>query len=374
MVYTLALFPAIVFLRSLLFPMQYRRGNATPKVSVLIAAYNEAEVITDKIANVLDQAYPSEQIEVIVASDGSDDATNELVRAVGAPNVRLLALPRQGKNTTLNAAAAVATGEILVFTDADTMFAPDVLRRLTAPFADPSVGGVGGDYSYRKGQGNGNEERTYWKLDRALKALQSRAGNMTSATGQIYALRRELFTPIPVGVTDDFYASTCAISAGKRLVFEPQARAEGPIAETAGQEFRRKVRVMTAGFKGVWMVRHLLNPFRYGFYALQLFSHKVLRRLMAVPMLLAALSAPFLWRRGWIYKLATLAQIGLHGLALAGYLLQGSPLGRKKPFSVPFFFDMVNLAAVVALINLLRGKRADVWVTQRASTEDTPQR
>jgi len=369
MVYTYLGFPLLVALRGLLRPRTIRRGAATPPISMIIAAYNEESTITKKLDNTFALDYPAELIEVVVASDGSDDTTNELVVRYGKPNVRLLALPRQGKNRTLNDAVAAARGDILVFSDADSMLAPDALTHLIAPFSDPEVGGVGGDFRYASARGEGEGERTYWSIDRALKQLQSRAGSITSATGQIYAVRRTLFKPIPVGVTDDFVTSIQVPAAHRRLVFEPCAVAYGPVAAASKAEFRRKVRVMTAGLRGVWVVRQVLNPLEYGFFAIQLWSHKVLRRLMVVPLAVLGVTAPMLWRQGWLYQLATLGQLCLHGAGLLGFLLRKTRVGRSKLLSLPFFFDMVNAASVVAVINLLRGERHDIWVPQRQVSE-----
>lgn len=369
-VYTYVGFPILLLLRGLLFRRDVRLGTDLPRVSLVVVAHNEAEYISKKLDNAHAVHYPREKLEIIVASDGSDDGMNELVERYNSPQVRLLALPRRGKNPTLNAAVAAATGDVLVFTDADSMLGQDSLHHLVAPLSDPNVGGVAGDYHYESDSAEGGGERTYWSFDRLLKEMESRAGSVISATGQLYAIRRELFQPVPSGVTDDFYTSVRVIGAHKRLVFEPKAIVTGPVAASDDAEFQRKVRILTRGFNSVWESRHLLNPARYGFYAVQLFSHKVLRRLMALPLLVTFLTAPLLWRRSWIYKLATLGQFGIHGLALLGYLLRGTTLGRKKPLSVPFFFDMVNIAAVIALGNRLRGKRQDIWVTQRAS--ETP--
>lgn len=367
--YTYLGFPLLVALRALLRPRAVEAEQHTPSVSFIIAAYNEAEIIVRKLDNTLGLEYPRAQIEIIVASDGSSDATNDLVAAYPAPEVRLLALPRQGKNLALNDAVAQARGEILIFSDADSMLEPDALRYLTAPFADPEIGGVGGDYHYAADNDEGSGERTYWSFDRMLKEFQSRAGSMTSATGQIFAMRRALYRPLPLGVTDDFYASVQVPAAHQRLIFEPRAVARGPIAESTGAEFRRKLRVITAGLRGVWLMRHALNPIEYGWFAVQLFSHKVLRRLMVVPLIGIGLSAPLLWRRGWLYRIATLGQFGLHGAGLLGFALRGTRLGRSKVLSLPLFFDMVNVAALAALVNLIRGDRHDIWVPQRGTAE-----
>lgn len=366
--YTYIGFLLVVALRGLLWPRSVRRGSDTPKLSIIIAAYNEAEVILEKLENTFTLNYPRSCMEIIVASDGSDDGTNELVAQYEAPEVRLLALPRRGKNHAINAAVAVASGDILVFTDADSMLIPDALCHLIAPFSDVKVGGVGGDYLYATDVIEGEGERTYWGYERMLKQLQSRADSMTSATGQFYAIRRSLYIPIPIGaVQDDYFISSQALVTHHRLIFEPRAIAYGPIADSAEAEFRRKVRNTTRGLFSVWQVRSLLNPLKYGFLSIQIFSHKILRRLMFVPILTLAITAPALWRHSWLYKLATVCQFGFHGASLLGFLLRNTRTGQLKILSLPFFFNMTYAAVVVALINMLSGQQHDVWTPQQRS-------
>lgn len=364
--YTYFIFPVVVLLRGLLRPRPVKKREHFPPVSLIVAAYNEASVIIQKLDNILALDYPRERLEVIVASDGSDDGTVELVEGYNALEVRLLTLPRQGKNQALNCAVDVASGDILVFSDVDSMFAPDALRHLVAPFADPQVGGVAGDYRHDPGPVGGTNERDYWSIERRLKWLQSRGGSMTSAWGPIYAIRRSHYAPIPTGVTDDYFTSVQVLAAHERLVYEPQAVATGPVADSAQSEFRRKVRIITAGLRGVWAMRCLFNPLEYGFIAIQLFSHKLLRRLMIIPLLVLGITAPPLWSRSWFYKLATVGQVGFHGAALLGFLLQETALGHRKLLRLPFFFDMVYTAAGMALFNLVRGTRHDIWETQPA--------
>jgi cellulose synthase/poly-beta-1,6-N-acetylglucosamine synthase-like glycosyltransferase len=339
-----------------------------PTLSIIIAAYNEEKVIADKIENVLSLDYPQERLEIIIASDGSDDQTNQIVSGHPSEQVKLIALPRGGKNQTLNQSVPQAAGDILVFTDADSMLEPLTLRYLIAPFTDPQVGGVAGSYRYQKYDRKTQGERTYWSLDQKLRGLQSRGGDLISATGHCYAIRRDLFTPVPSGVTDDAYISRGIIAKHKRLVFEPKAVTYGPIADNAG-EFRRKVRITQRGLKAVWEQRFLLNPFRYGFYALQLFTHKVLRRLMFIPMILALVSAPMLWGHGLLYRLATLGQVALHLAALLGYVLQDTASGKSSLLSLPYFLDMTNLAAALAVKDLLRGESRDVWEAERTAVD-----
>ncbi|WP_089717421.1 glycosyltransferase family 2 protein [Candidatus Entotheonella palauensis] len=365
LIYTYVGFPMLLVLRGLLCPRPVQHGDTTPTVSFVIAAYNEASVMVEKLDNILALNYPRAQIEIIVASDGSDDGTDDLVAAYG--DIHLLTLPRQGKNATLNEAVAVARGDILVFSDADSMLTPDALTHLVAPFSDPTVGGVAGNFHYTAQQAEGSGERAYWRFDRLLKTLQHRSGSITSATGQLYAIRKNLFAPIPLDVTDDFYISAQVHAAHQRLVFAPQARAYSAVAATAEEEFRRKVRVMAGGLRSVWAMRGLLNPVRYGFYALQLLTHKVLRRGMMVPLALMAASAMTLMEEGWIYPFTLYSLIGILGLGALGLMLRHSSLGQSKLFSLPLFFILVNAAFVVAVSHLIRGKRSDLWTSQRTT-------
>jgi cellulose synthase/poly-beta-1,6-N-acetylglucosamine synthase-like glycosyltransferase len=338
-VYTYVLFPLLQLTRGLLRRRAPALADFTPHVSMVICAHNEAESIGEKIENVLSLDYPPEQLDVVIASDGSDDGTEEIVGRYAGRRVQLLSLPRQGKIPALNTAVRAAGGEILVFSDANSLYAPDAIRALLRPFADP---------------------RVYWDFDRKLKEWQSRAGSVTSATGAIYAIRRALFSPVPSSVTDDFWVSTGVIDRGYRLVFAPNAIAYERPAASSGVEFQRKVRVITRGLRGVLLRRRLLNPFRHGFYALQLFSHKVLRRLVVLPLLVLLATTPWLWQAGPFYQAALLGQAGVYGLAAVAALL-GPRRARSKLFTIPFFFCMVNLAALIAALNVARGSMRRRW-------------
>lgn len=367
-VYTYLLFPLLVMLRARLRPKPYRAADIQPSVSMIIAAYNEENTIAAKLENILSLDYPRERLEVLIASDGSSDNTDEIVRRYADRGVRLLSLPRQGKAAALNAAVAASRGEILVFSDANSMYAPDALQALVRPFADPEVGGVAGNQRYldpREDDDSAAGERAYWNFDRQLKRSQSQAGNAISATGAIYAIRRSLFRTVPPGVTDDFYTSTGVIAQGYRLVFAPDAVAYEPAATSNEVEFGRKVRVITRGLRAVWVMRELLNPFRYGFYAIQLFSHKVLRRLVVFPLLVVLLTSLPLWGRGVVYRAAAVAQALLYSCALLGFALRGTRLGRRKILALPFYFCTVNTAAFMAALNLARGRQIDRWDPQR---------
>jgi glycosyltransferase involved in cell wall biosynthesis len=362
--YTYAGFPALVLLRGRLRPRPHREEPVTPSVSIVIAARNEEGSIGSKLDNLAALDYPADRLEVIIASDGSEDATNELVAARAHERLRLLALPRGGKAATLNAAVGEARGEILVFSDANSLFAPDALRRLVAPFADPEVGGVAGDQRYVAAGDEGavaGGERSYWSLDRALKLAESRGGHVISATGAIYAIRRSLFRPVPASSTDDFATSTGVIAQGRRLVFAPEAVAYEPVGASAEIEFSRKVRVMTRGLNGVLIRRELLDPRRHGFYALQLFSHKVLRRLMAIPLLVLAVSSALLRRRSPLYAAAAAVQGAVYLVGVIGLLAGGRPAARSRLFAAPTFFVLVNAASLRALLNVVTRRDISRW-------------
>ncbi len=365
MVYTYILFPIIAIVRGLLFPKNYQRDETyTPGVSIIIPAYNEETNIIAKLDNLRDLDYPPEQREIIVASDGSDDQTNALVASYTGLNVQLLELPRQGKNAAMNAATAIATREVLAFSDADTMLPPHVLRLLVAPLHDPNIGGVASDYRYPSTDEGEQGERAYWSFDRTLKIVQSRAWSTSSITGGFYVIRRSLYQTIPSGVLDDLFNLTRVVSAHKRMILEPAAKVYGPIAESSQTEFGRKVRITTRGLRSIWLSRHLLNPRTYGFFAIQFLSHRLLRWLMSIPLALMTISAPFLWRCGSLYKLATLGLASLHSGALLSMIIPDHLKIVKKVLSFPFYFDMIHVAGFFALRNFLKGQQRDLWNRQ----------
>ena len=370
LVYTTVLFPLLVELRGRVRPRPVRAARITPALTVVIAVHDEAESIGAKLESLLAVDYPRDRLEIVVASDGSSDATEEIVRGFSARGVHLVALPRVGKAAALNAAVARASGEVLVFSDANSMFARDALRELVAPLADAEVGGVAGNQRYSEGgdAASAAGENAYWDFDRRLKAAESRGGDVISATGAIYAIRRALFRPVPEGVTDDFGVSTRVVAQGRRLVFAPRAIAYEPVAASSGLEFARKVRVITRGLSAVILMRELLDPRRHGFYALQLFSHKVLRRLLVLPLAVVAAATVPLWDDGLLYRVAGVAQATLYGLGAIG-LLAARRGWSPRLLALPAFFCLANAAAARAVWNVASGRRILHWEPQRAVTD-----
>ncbi len=371
--YTYVGFGVLAAIWGTLRPRRVRQEPIYPTVSVVIAAYNEQNVIEKKIENLLALDYPHEALEIIVASDGSDDRTVELVRKHVSERVLLLALPRRGKIHALEDAVAQAQGEILVFSDANTFLDPQAVSMLVRNFADPDVGGVCGNQLYEKdgcSDSSGQGESIYWTYDKWLKAKQTHTGSIVSADGAIYAVRRQLFRmPESAAVTDDFAISTAIVAQGARLVYEPEALAFEKPAGAADREFRRKVRLMTRGMRGVLLRHALLNPFRFGFYSIVLFSHKVVRRLAPIFLILLFMSNLALSAHASFYAIAAMLQASFYVLAGLGYLLRAHRLGRIKLVSIPFFYCLANAAALVALHKVSRGERIERWQPQGRGAE-----
>jgi len=375
--WTYAVFPALLLLRGRVRPRPFATADIEPTVSVIVAAHDEQAAIGERLDNLLALDYPAARLEIVVASDGSTDRTVALAR-LREPLVRVLDLPRVGKAAALGAAVAETRGEILVFTDANSAYERDAVRRLVRPFADPSVGGVAGNQVYlppsapREGSAAG--ERGYWNADRLFKTAESAAGSVVSATGAIYAIRRELFSPVHDDVSDDFHETLAVIDAGRRFVFAADAIALEPVAASSDREFDRKVRVMIRGLRCVGRWRRLTDPRRTGFFALELVTRKVLMRTMALPLLALLGSSVALARRSRLARLLALGQFAGYGMGLAGLVLERRRGHAPRLLALPAYFSLVQVASLVASWRILRGRRIDRWEPARQPASDDLER
>ncbi|MBF8743307.1 glycosyltransferase family 2 protein [Pseudomonas guariconensis] len=353
-------YPLLLTLAAPFFSRQLPGPLAPQRVSVVIAAYNEERHIEHKLASVLAQDYSAADLQVVVASDGSSDLTVARARAIGAACVQVLDLPRQGKGATLNMAVQRCQGDILVFTDADNQWSGDTLRRLLAPFADPGVGCTAGHMIIPEpGQGLSLGDSLYRHYEAWLRKVENRTGCMVSADGALLALRHELFQPIPRQVNDDFFISTCAPVAGKRIVYVPEAVVLDQGVDEAGKQFRRRQRVTVGGLLSLAARRELLNPFRHGLYAVALASHKLIRRLapvLLVPLLLANL---WLATEGGFYLLCLAAQLLGYGAAVLGLLDARRRL--PKPFRLAAFLLVTVAGMSIGVWQFLRGYSYSQW-------------
>jgi cellulose synthase/poly-beta-1,6-N-acetylglucosamine synthase-like glycosyltransferase len=354
-------YPLLTWLLARLAGRPVERGTDTPQVTVLTAAFNEAQHIRETVANKLAQHYPEELLEVIVVSDGSTDGTDEIVRSLG-PRVKLIRQePRAGKTAALNRAAAEARGEILVFSDANSIYAPDAIRRLVANFADPMVGYATGRMVYVNADRSlvGEGCSAYMKYENWLRAQESRLVAVIGVDGGIDAVRRPLFRHMRADQLPDFVLPMAVAEEGYRVVYEPEALLFERTLSDHRDEYRMRVRVSLRALWALWDMRHLLNPFRHGMLAFQLISHKLLRYLSFVPLLLALLTSIGLAGRGGNFQAAVILQALVILLAVVGWTRRAA----RGPalISFPYYFLLVNIAAAHAVLRFLRGERQATW-------------
>jgi len=353
-------------------PRRLRGGHIEPAVSVIVSAYNEEKDIARKLQDTLALEYPRDLLEVIVASDGSSDRTNEIVKGFEGCGVRLIALPaRGGKTAAQNAAARMARSEFLVFTDATTRFTASALRRLLQPFADPRVGCVGAELEYisRKGSLVGKGCGLYWRYEKRLKALESDVNSLIGVSGCLYAIRTRLYTPIEPDLTSDFTIALDTFAKGYLTVHAKGAVAMEDTNEDPRREFDMRTRVIIQTIHALARRASLLNPIRYGLFSFQLWSHKVLRYLvpelligaLVASLVLAAHAGP----RTELYQSLVACQVGFYLGAPAAWWACRRVGFRARPLSVPIYFAHVNAAAFWALVSYLRGERRVTWTTAR---------
>lgn len=353
-------YPLLLAVLAPWFPKRRYPVTEPLKVSIVIAAHNEARHVEEKLRVLLDQDYSALALQIILASDGSSDDTVACAQRVIDPRIQVLDLPRQGKAATLNAAVALSTGDILVFTDADNQWSTSTLGQLLAPLNDPQVGACAGHMVIPiPGKGLSLGDSLYRHYEGWLRRVENRTGCMVSADGALLALRRELFQSIPAQVNDDFFLSTCAPVAGKRIVYVESAQVIDQGVDEADKQFRRRQRVTVGGLQSLAQRRELLNPLRHGLYALALISHKLIRRLAPVLLVPLLLSNLWLWGEHGFYNLALIAQLLGYSVAFAGLLDVQHRL--PKPFRLAAFF-LVTLAGMsVGLWQFLRGQRYSQW-------------
>lgn len=361
--YVYAGYPLLVLVVSRLFPRVVNRAAIEPHVTVLITAFNEERAIREKLENTLQIDYPHDKLEILVASDGSTDGTDTIVSDFKDRGVKLFRQEgRVGKTATQNNAVEHATGEIILFSDATTNYRPDVFRKILPSFADESVGCVAGRlvYTDKEGTGVGKGARGYWNYETFLKSAESRACSLIGASGCLYAVRKSAYEPMYPEACSDFLICTSLYRRGLRSVFEPDAVCSEQTNRRAREEWRMRVRVISQTFTDLWRNRDMLNPFRSGFFAVELISHKVLR--YTVPVILAGLLAAsvVLTDRSAFYMSALTVQLLLYFLAFAGWLMEMT--GRRLTLlAMPLYFVLANLASVVAFYKFLRGETYTRW-------------
>jgi cellulose synthase/poly-beta-1,6-N-acetylglucosamine synthase-like glycosyltransferase len=361
-VYPILIYPSWVWLLGLILPRPVKRASWLPSVTVLIPAYNEAQNIATTIQNKLELDYPCDRLEIVVISDGSTDGTDDIVRGFGSQSVRLIRREqREGKAAALNEAVRYARGEVLVFSDANSLFAADAIRRMMENFADPEVGYVTGNLTYKTQSAGiaGKGCSAYMKYENTLRALETRAGSIIGVNGGVDAIRRELYRDVPRHLITDFVLPLHVISMKHRVVYDERAHSSEVANSELASEFRMRVRVSLRALQGISYMRRLCNPINYPWVAFSLISHKV-SRYFCFLFLSVAFAANLMLISNPGYAVLFIAQTMIYVLALLG-LRKGLPKVFRKVTSIPAYFLMSNVAFTVAAIKFLQGETMATW-------------
>ena len=370
LVYVYVGYPLLVYAVSRFRPKPVKRGEYEPKVTILITAYNEEKVIREKLKNTFEINYPPEKLEILVASDGSTDKTDEISRKFAYRGVKLFRQEgRKGKTYTQNKAVEEASGEIILFSDATTMYRQNVLREMLPNFADETVGCVAGKLIYVDNSKSnvGKGAQSYWNYETFLKEAESRACSLIGASGCLYAVRKSAYQPMYAEACSDFLICTVVYRQGLRSIYEPNAVCTEETNNKTDKEMQMRVRVIGQTFTDLWRNREMLNPFRSGFYAIELLSHKVLRYAVSLFLILILFSSLILAFHSLYFTIIYSLQILFYLTAFIGWLLEKNNV-KIGVFAIPLYFVLANLASVLAFYKFLQGENYAHWEPIRETT------
>ncbi|MEC5161188.1 cellulose synthase/poly-beta-1,6-N-acetylglucosamine synthase-like glycosyltransferase [Janthinobacterium sp. CG_23.3] len=362
-VYPYLVYPLVMLAIGKMRPRKVARAPCLPTMTILIPAYNEVAMIGATIQNKLDQGYPADRLQIIVISDGSADGTDDVVKGFGRHAVKLLRRERrEGKAAALNEAVRLASGDIIIFSDANTLFGANALQRIAANFADPEIGYLTGSLQFVTDGGNasGAGARAYMRYENLVRGIETAAGSIIGVNGGVDAIRRRLYVDTPPALITDLILPLSVIAGGHRVIFDPQIDAFETPNTDVSCEFRMRVRVALRALQGLTYMRKLLNPLHYPLVSFSLFSHKVLRYLGFVFMPAALASNIALAPTQALYRVLLVLQLGVYCLAALG-LMHNLPGWLRKITTVPSYFALSNAAFAVAAYRFLRGDTLAVW-------------
>jgi len=358
-------YPVGIFLRARLHGNAKATDNVSseylPFVTVLIPAHNEERWIARKIENALALDYPMDNLQILIASDGSTDGTARIVEGYAGRGVELNHAPqRTGKTATLNRVVPTAKGDIVLLTDCNALLQPDSVRLLVGHFEDPEVGCVTGERVCLPTESSASDgEGLYWRYEAWIKHSESQLGSCLGSNGQVLAFRKVLYPMIPV-IGDDFYIPMKILtSTTARVRFEPNAKAMIPSAANLKLELERKVRSHVSLLRDLPHLRGALNPLRSRIWW-RFLSHHIFRLFVPFALISALVIAPITRKDGPPYKVVALGQCAFYVLAIGGYLLQRWGY-RWRPFYVPFYFLFANFGVLLAWIRWVRKKHQYAW-------------
>ena len=369
--YCYFIYPLVLSAVVRLMPRPVKKSAYTPAASLVLSAYNEEDVIREKIINLLSLNYPEEKIEIIIGSDGSCDETNTIIRSFQDPRIKLIeSTERRGKIATLNELVRQAKNGVVIFTDARQSFAKDAIAELVKNFADPRVGCASGELIFAKeNTATGKGINLYWNYEKFIRDKESRIHSMLGATGAIYAIRRELYVEAPQNtVLDDMFIPFKIIQKGYRAILDEDAKAYDRVAESPREEHRRKARTLYGNYQIFCMMPEMFNPFKSP-VAIQLFSHKFLRLMIPFFMIAIFFINGILMNESIFFVMFVL-QIIFYIMAIIGGLARNQNYGIVKLISkacyVPYVFCLLNFSALIGFLRFLSSKQEITWEKARA--------
>jgi len=360
-IYSYALYPLILFIISKIFKNEWSQKNDRPFVTIVISAYNEEKIIKEKIINSLDLDYPRDRIEIIVSSDGSTDQTDNIVSGFKNSRLQLQTFPRIGKTACLNKVVPNTKGEIILFTDANSMFPNNLIKKIVRHFSDSQVGLVTGWTKYQEAGGEEETTSVYSKLEKITKNWESQISSCVGADGAVFALRKALYMPLQDHDINDFIIPLNVIYQGKRAIIDPEVFCIEESSDSDEKAYRRQIRITT---RSLWAIRRnwfFLNVMKYGWFSFFLLSHKVLRFAVPFFFLGAFLTNILILRDSWLTVFSFFCFIIF--IILGALNLRGL-LNGKIP-SICKYFLVTFSAQFLGCIRMLQGIKDTTWTPQR---------
>jgi cellulose synthase/poly-beta-1,6-N-acetylglucosamine synthase-like glycosyltransferase len=357
-------YPILLTILSFLFPRPTRSANITPRISLIITARNEEKSIRAKLENALSLDYPRDKYEIIVASDASTDRTDEIVKCFSHQGVILHREDRHyGKTITQSRAVKHSIGEILIFSDATTIYEHHALRAIVRKFADPEFGCVAGQLVYLDPNSTvvGKGCSSYWNYEKIIKHFESQLGSLIGVSGCLYAVRRICHARLSDDMIDDFVIASEIRSQGLRTVYEPDAIAFEETNQESRAEFKMRVRIIKQTLSALSRYRTMFSFNHHRSYSFQMISHKIMRYLVPFFLITAFASNLSLVNQHPIFEYGFIAQSFLYSLALIGWTLTNFGFRRLGPLALPYYFLLVNVAILVAMLKLILGERYVIW-------------
>ncbi len=353
-------YPIFMFICSKLVKRPLVSKEWLPEVTLVITAHNEERRIAQKLDNALELDYPPDKLRILVVSDASTDATDEIVGTFAGRGVGLLRIPeRNGKHFGQGRGIAAAATEIIVLSDATTFLDKNAIRLMVQNYADPAIGCVSGCDAIRDHEDSSAGEGAYVRYEMALRRLESKVTSIIGASGSFFSVRKSMCDAWIDDMSSDFYLPIVCYLRGYRSILDERSIGYYSVLHDPAREYQRKLRTIVHGFEVFFHFKRALNPLRYGLFSIQLLSHKLCRWLVPFALIAAFVTNAALLQAGLLFEIAFVLQVSLYVLALAAYFIK--PVQNLTTFKIPLFFVMVNSSILVAWYKYLTGTKYVVW-------------